>query len=154
MFFRRVIDDEIHDELHATFLDLFDEIVNIFQRSIAWVDILVVGNVIAHVSLRALVDWRHPYHINTQVFQIVKLLCDARNIAPAVVVGVFERGGVHLSLSTIGRCRSSINTPGIRPPLSTMRACRCRRRDPFWCSPCLQSGFCSPIETLRGRTVK
>ena len=101
MLFRCVVDDQVHNQLHVTLLDLFDEIVNICQRSITRIDILIVSDVVAHISLRALVDWGHPNNIDAQIFQIIKLFRNTRHISPAIVIGILEGRRVDLGILSV-----------------------------------------------------
>ena len=40
--------------------------------------------------------WRHPYDINAQLLEVVKLRGDALDVAPAVAVGIKKRGWIDL----------------------------------------------------------
>ena len=40
--------------------------------------------------------WRHPYDVNAQLLEVVKLRGDTLNVAPAITVGIKERGWIDL----------------------------------------------------------
>ena len=54
-FFRSVVYDKVHDELHISFLDLGYEIVDVGDGSVDGVDVFVVGDVVSHVCFWAFV---------------------------------------------------------------------------------------------------
>ena len=56
----RVVDDEVHDELHAARVHAGEQRVEVRQRPERRVDVLVVGDVVAVVVLRRGVDGREP----------------------------------------------------------------------------------------------
>lgn len=46
-----MVDDEIHHEFHVTLMETGYELVNVFQSAVAWINVFVVGDVVAHVDL-------------------------------------------------------------------------------------------------------
>ncbi len=97
MFLGCVIDDKVHDQLHITLLHFFDEVVDISQGAIHGVDILIIGNIVAHICLWALVDRRYPYYVHAEVLEVVKLLGDAWDISPSIAICVEEGCWIDLS---------------------------------------------------------
>jgi hypothetical protein len=51
-----MIDNKIHDKLHATLLDFLYEVVDVGECAITRVDIFIICDVVPHVGLRALVN--------------------------------------------------------------------------------------------------
>ena len=47
-----MIDNKVHNQFHITLLDFFDKVVNISQGAITGVDVLVVCDIISHISYR------------------------------------------------------------------------------------------------------
>jgi hypothetical protein len=51
MLIRRMVDHQIEDDLHPSFMRLIDQHLTIFQSPIRTMYILEIGDVIAHVDL-------------------------------------------------------------------------------------------------------
>jgi hypothetical protein len=58
--------------------------------------VLEIRDVIAHVDLWTLIMRTNPDDIHSKVFNIVELAYDAGDVAHAIVVAVFEAGGIDL----------------------------------------------------------
>ncbi|KAH7193929.1 uncharacterized protein B0J16DRAFT_336255, partial [Fusarium flagelliforme] len=91
-----VVDNKIKNNLQTAFMTLCDENVNILDASIGFVNLLIIGYVVAHITLWAFKDWRNPYDVNSQVVKIIKLGNETGQVAPAVAVGIFEACWVDL----------------------------------------------------------
>jgi hypothetical protein len=91
-----VVDDQIHDELHAAGVRAGQQLVEGLEVAEEPVDLLVVADVVAVVVLRRLVDRRQPEHIDTQFGEVVQMVDDAAQVAHAVAVGVGEAPRVDL----------------------------------------------------------
>ena len=59
-------------------------------------DVLEIGDVITHIDLGTLVVRTQPYDIDPKIPNVVEFRDDARDVANAVVVAVFEAGGIDL----------------------------------------------------------
>jgi hypothetical protein len=68
-----VVDDEIHDQLHAPLVTCILDLFPVLQSTISRVDLLIVGDIVTHVGLRRLVHWREPYDIDTELVQVRNL---------------------------------------------------------------------------------
>jgi hypothetical protein len=53
-----------------------------------------IGDVIAHIDPRTLVVWTQPYDIHPEISNVVEFRDDARNVADAIVVALFEAGAI------------------------------------------------------------
>ena len=93
---RGVVDYEVEDELHAAGVAGVDEGVDVGEGAVAGVDGLVVGDVVAHVFLGGFEHGREPDDVDAELVEVVDFGDEAGDVAPAVVVGVFEAGGVDL----------------------------------------------------------
>ena len=51
-----VVDNEIHHQLHVSLVKSGDQLVDVFQCAVAWIDVFVIGNVVSHVDLWRFVD--------------------------------------------------------------------------------------------------
>ena len=69
---------------------------HILQGTKRWINVLVIADVVAHIHLWAVVHWTYPKDICAKVAYVVKLGRDARKVAEAVIVRVFEAHGVNL----------------------------------------------------------
>ena len=70
----RVVDDEVHDELHAALVQRGDQLVEVVERAEQRVDVLVVADVVAVVVLRRAVDRREPDDVDAELVQVVEAL--------------------------------------------------------------------------------
>jgi hypothetical protein len=91
-----VVDDEVHDELHATGVQVGDQAVEVLERPERRVDVLVVADVVAVVVHRGAVDRAQPHDVDPESLEVVEPLPDARDVADPVAVGVGEAAGVDL----------------------------------------------------------
>lgn len=92
----RVVDDQIHDQLHAALVDRGEQPVEVVQRTEERVDVLVVADVVAVVGVRGGIDRGQPQHVDIQLGQVVQMLDDARQITDAVGVRVGEAARIDL----------------------------------------------------------
>src|SRR5258706_13191684 len=60
MLVRGMVHDEIQDDAHIVLLALRDHAVEIGERSIHGIDVLVVGDVVAEIHLRRRETWTDP----------------------------------------------------------------------------------------------
>ena len=92
----RVVDHEVHDELHAARVQVRDQAVEVVERAEQRVDVVVVADVVAVVVHRRPVDRAEPHDVDTQPLEVVEPLPDPRDVADPVAVGVREAARVHL----------------------------------------------------------
>ncbi len=90
MLVRRVIDDKVQDEPDVVLLSLRDHVVEVRQRPVHRIDVLVVRHVVAKIHL-----WRgeagaDPDRVDAQIMQVRHLLRYARQIADSVIIAVRE----------------------------------------------------------------
>jgi hypothetical protein len=91
-----VVDDQIHDQLHAPGVHAGQQLVERRQVPEHRVDVGVVADVVPVVVLRRRVDRRQPQHIHAQAGEVVEVGDDATQVAHAVAVGVGEASGIDL----------------------------------------------------------
>jgi hypothetical protein len=75
------------------FLRLGHQPVEVGQRAVLRIDVLVVGDVVAEVHLRRGIDGRQPDRVHAQFLQVVQPLGDAVQIADAVAVRILKLRG-------------------------------------------------------------
>ena len=68
-----VVNDEIADDFDVAPVSLFQQTVEIGQRSELRIDILIVTDVIPEIHLRRRVERRNPDRIDSNLCQIVDL---------------------------------------------------------------------------------
>lgn len=83
-----VIDHEVHDHLDAALVRFGEQLVHVIHRAEDRVDGLIVGNVIAIVVLRRLIDRAQPDHIHAEIGNVIESARDALEIADAVAVRI------------------------------------------------------------------
>ena len=92
----RVVDDEVHDELHAARVQPLQQLVEVVERAEERVDRPIVADVVAVVVVRGGVDGREPDHVDAESLEVVEVLDDAPQVADAVAVAVCETPRIDL----------------------------------------------------------
>ena len=90
-----VVDDKIENDANVVFAAVFDQTIEVFERPVGRVDILVVRNVIAKIDLRRREARRDPDCVDAELLQIVELRCDPVQITHAVIVTVGKAARVN-----------------------------------------------------------
>lgn len=72
MMVRSMIDNKVHDDFEPDLMRRLEQTIPVLHCAKVWVDRLVVGDVVAHVYHRRSVDWRKPYDVYPEVFQVVE----------------------------------------------------------------------------------
>ena len=122
MGIRAVVDDEVEDDSNVATVAFLDEPFGVGERAISWIDVLVVGDIVAHIRLRAGIHGGNPYDIDAQVFQIVERGDDAWDIADPVSIRIFVAGRPDLVDGSILPPRPR----GDHPLCRCVRSSRCR----------------------------
>ena len=102
MLVRSVVHNQIHNDLQAALVRFGKQLIHIFHRAEQRVDILIVGDIVAVIVLRGLVDGGEPQHIHAKTCKIVKTTGDALDVANAVAIGILEGTRVNLIDHRIG----------------------------------------------------
>src|SRR5215203_4677990 len=133
MLVGRVVDDQLRDHADPAAMGVFDEPVEVLERAVTRVDVLVVRDVVSIVSERRWIEGQQPYTVDPQALEIRKLLGQAGKVADSVVVAVEERadmdlvddrvlvperilllGGQHQSLGSAGSSASGAGSSTVR----------------------------------------
>ena len=96
MLVRRMIDHQIHYDPDPFLVRFFEQIVKILHRAELVHDLFVIGNVIAVVRIRGLIDRRKPDHVDSQIGQVIQFFPDPVQIADPVVVRIIEAARINL----------------------------------------------------------
>ena len=90
MFIRGVVDDQVHNQLHAQSVNIGNELVEVFHGSENRINILVITDVVTVISLWRSIDRRKPQDINTQLFQVSQSRADSLKVPKTITIGVLE----------------------------------------------------------------
>ena len=116
MLVGRVVDHQIHHDLQTALVRFGKQLVHILQRAEQRIDILIIGNIVAIVILRRLVDRAQPHHVHAKIGQIIETAGDAFQVADAVAVRVLEGTRIHLVHHRVGPPRvrgRAVGTHGV-----------------------------------------
>jgi hypothetical protein len=72
-----VVHHHIHDDADIALLRLRDQAVEVSQRAVLRVDVLVIGDVVPEIDLRRRIDRRKPDRIDAEPGEIVEALRDS-----------------------------------------------------------------------------
>ena len=96
VFIRRMIDDQIHDDLDSAFVCGRQQRVKVRHRTKFVHNILIVADVVSVVVIGGLIHRREPDHVDPQIFQIVQPADDSLQVADAVAVAVHKAARINL----------------------------------------------------------
>ena len=86
MLVGRVVDDELGDDADVAPVRLGDEPIEVRERAVARMDVLVVRDVVAVVFERRRIEGQQPQRVDAEVLEIVELARQPWKVADAVVV--------------------------------------------------------------------
>ena len=92
---RRVVQHEVDDHAHAAVVSLFQQRVEVGQRPVVRVDVLVVRNVVAGIRERRRHDGHEPNGVHTKCLELVEPRGEPGDVTDAVAVAVLKRAHVH-----------------------------------------------------------
>jgi len=96
VFGRGVRQHLVHDHLHAERVGAGDQRVEIVEAAEEPIDLLIVGDIVAHVGLGRLVDRREPDAIDAEGGNVIEAAHDAREVTDAVTVAVLKGARIDL----------------------------------------------------------
>lgn len=88
---RAVIDDQIHQYADPAALRVVHELDEVTARSVSRIDAIVVGDVVAVITIRARLEGSEPYRIDAQRLEVIDPADQALEVTAAVPVAVHER---------------------------------------------------------------
>ena len=71
MLRRSMVEHEIHDDPDAMSLGVFCQTVEVLQRSVHRINVLVVGNIVPKINLRRRIARRNPNSINAEICKVI-----------------------------------------------------------------------------------
>src|SRR5437763_7602185 len=96
MLIRGVIYHEVQNDADTLLLALGNHAVEVSERTVHRINILVVGDVVAEIHLRRWETWTDPNRVHAEIVQVGHLGGDALEIADAVIVAVGEAARIDL----------------------------------------------------------
>ena len=96
MLIRRVVDDELDDDLHLAVVGCVQEAPEVVERAVARMDIPVIRDVVPVVAQGRGEEWQQPQTGDPERLQVVELSHEPLEIADPVVIAVGERLHVEL----------------------------------------------------------
>jgi hypothetical protein len=139
-----VVGHEVEQNLKPPLMGLHEQIVEVCQRAEAWIDVAIVGDVVAEINHRRRVDGGDPDRVDPKADKIFEPPPDPREIADAVVVGVLKGTWVDL-----------INHTHLPPERGHAKANPCGEKQLSACcdwksTVFLQISYFGPVRTVAG----
>ena len=94
MLIAGVIHHQFDHHLQAAMMSGVEERLEIAQRSIRWVDVGVIGDVVSIVAQWRWEEWQEPDAGDSQVLQIIETRQQSREITDAIVIRIRKRANV------------------------------------------------------------
>ena len=91
-----MVGHEVEQNLEPAPMGLHQQVVEVSQRTEAWIDVAIVGNVIAEINHRRRVNRRDPDGSDAKADEIIEPLRYSLEVADAVVVSVLKRARIDL----------------------------------------------------------
>src|SRR5437867_5615311 len=89
-----VIHDQIKDDPHSALRGLVCEIHEVARRTVAWIDTIVVCDVITRIAIRRRLKRLQPQTSHTEARQVIETTGQAFEVADAVAVRIHERADI------------------------------------------------------------
>jgi hypothetical protein len=86
-----VVDNQLGDDADVAAVGRIDQLIEVVDRAVARMDVLVIGDVVAVVLERRRVERLQPETRDPEALEVVELLREAGKVADAVV-GAVEKG--------------------------------------------------------------
>ena len=91
-----MVHDQVHQHPDPSFVRLFDQTFHIVQRAEHGIDLVIIRDIISVIRHRGFVDRTQPDHIDPELFEVVKMFYDPRDIPDAVSVRILKAFRVDL----------------------------------------------------------
>ena len=96
MLIRGVVHHHVHHHADVALACLGHEAIEISERAVLWIDVLVVGNVVAEIHVRRLIHRRKPDCIHAQLLEVVEPRSNPVQVADPVAIRVLKAARVYL----------------------------------------------------------
>src|SRR5213080_1342448 len=96
MLIRRVIDDELRDDLEPALVRRVEKLLEVLDRAVRGIDGLVRRDVVAIVAQRRRIEWQEPDARRAELLDVVQPLGQTPEVSVAIRVRVAER--LHVGL--------------------------------------------------------
>ena len=91
-----MVDYQVHDDADAPLMGFCKQFVEVLHGAEFLHNLLVAGDVIAIVIVGGAEHRGKPQGVDPQLFQVVHLLQNARQVTDSVAVGIIKAAGVNL----------------------------------------------------------
>src|SRR6266550_2679074 len=91
-----MINDQLCDDAQPALMRGVEERAKIVECSIVWINVVIIGDVVAVVAQRRWIKGQEPDGGNAELLEIIELLDQAAKIADAVAIAVMEGLDVQL----------------------------------------------------------
>src|SRR5689334_9323334 len=88
MLVRRVIGHDIEDEPDATGMQLIEQTIKVFEGAEEWIDIRVIGNIVAEIEHRRAIYRGQPDRTDSQPREMIYSRKNTRQIADPVSIRI------------------------------------------------------------------
>src|SRR5215469_15401212 len=89
-----VVDDEVDEDAEAALIAGMGEFDEVAERAVAWVDVVVVGDVVAVVAHGRGLEGHEPDGSDAETLEVIEAAHEAAEVADAVAGGVHEGADV------------------------------------------------------------
>src|SRR5262249_12401262 len=89
------------DDPDASAMGLVQEVLKIFKPAVLWMNVGVVGDVVAVVFERRRVKWEQPNGCHAQVFEVIQLARKPAKVPAAIAQIVVKRADMDLVQNSI-----------------------------------------------------
>ena len=83
---RGMVDNELGNDAKSAFMRSIEKGAEIVERAVVWINIEIIGDVVAVIFERRWIKWEKPDRADTQFLEIIEFLDQAAEIADAIRV--------------------------------------------------------------------
>src|SRR5205807_4598145 len=91
-----VINDQLGDDAQSPLVCGVEERAKIVERSVVWIDVVIIGDVVAVITQRRWIKGQEPDCGDAKLLEIVEFLDQTAEIANPVAIAVMEGLDVQL----------------------------------------------------------
>lgn len=96
MFVGTMVYDQIHQDIHAAFFCLCDQAFHVLHCAEAWINVVIIRDIVSFIGKRGAVAGRKPDDVDTQILQVIQLADNTGNITDPVAVGIIKTFRINL----------------------------------------------------------
>jgi hypothetical protein len=96
MLIRRVIENKVHNQSNPTLTCFRLQPIEVGHGPKLRVDTTKIRNVIAEINLRRGIEGCYPDRIDSEIVQVIEVLCDSVEVSDSVAIRITEAAGIDL----------------------------------------------------------